>query len=87
MFTTPPLLGVEGDDGARVGGVEIKGFVTRVCALDSEGAVGRASGEVVSVIAGGEVPMGGEGATPPGARDEDDVEAETVVTVGRRRFW
>ena len=81
LFTTPQLLGVEANNRARAGGVEIKGFATGVCALDSEGAVGRASGEVVGAIAGGEVPMGGEGATPPKARDEDNVEAERVAIV------
>ena len=31
----------------------------------SDGVVGGASGEVVGAIVGGEVPMDGEGATPP----------------------
>lgn len=43
------------------------------------GEVGKAGGEVVGTIAGGEVPMDREGA---GAKDKDDVEAGRVAIVG-----
>ena len=45
-------------------------------------AMSGAGGEVAGVIAGAAVSMDGEGATPPGAKDEDGVEAERVATVG-----
>ena len=53
--------------------------------------VGGARGEVIDAIVGGEVPMDGEGAATPGARNEDSVEARRVAIVSegdqRRLGW
>ena len=48
-----------------------------------DGAVGKAGGEAVGAIVGGEVPMDREGVTSPGVKDEDGVEARRVAIVGK----
>ena len=54
-------------------------FTTSVCVDDSKGPLGGAGGEIVGAIADGEVPMDGEGATPPRVKEKDGVEVERVV--------
>ena len=78
LFTEAPLPGVDVGDGASAGGFEMEEDGTGVIIGESEGAVGGAGGEEAGAIAGGEVVVKGAGATPDGARGEDDGGVATV---------